>query len=45
MAGDRGGELPWPQDSAGRNHHTYDLDHDGRFDIRDSAQDPRVNPP
>jgi len=39
------GELPWPQDSSGRDHHTYDLNHDGRFDIRDWAQDPRVNPP
>ena len=24
---------------------TYDLDHNGRFDIRDYAHDPRVNPP
>ncbi len=39
------GELPWPQDAGGREHHTYDLNHDGRFDIRDWAEDPRVNPP
>jgi Subtilase family len=39
------GELPWPQDSSGHDHGTYDLDHNGRFDIRDWAQDPRVNPP
>ncbi len=38
------GELPWPQDSSGRDHQTYDLNGDGRFDIRDWAQDPRVNP-
>ncbi len=39
------GELPWPEDSSGHDHHTYDLNGDGRFDIRDWAQDPRVNPP
>ncbi len=39
------GELPWPEDMHGHNHHTYDLNGDGRFDIRDWAQDPRVNPP
>lgn len=39
------GELPWPQDASGRTHGTYDLNHDGRFDIRDWAQDPRLNPP
>ncbi|MBV9796956.1 MAG: S8 family serine peptidase [Solirubrobacterales bacterium] len=39
------GELPWPEDSSGRDHHTFDLNGDGRFDIRDWAQDPRVNPP
>ncbi len=39
------GELPWPQDASGHDHHTYDLNGDGRFDIRDWAQDPRVNPP
>ena len=38
------GELPFPEHrngTAGR----YDLDHNGRFDIRDYARDPRVNPP
>ncbi len=39
------GELPWPQDAGGREHHAYDLNHDGRVDIRDWARDPRVNPP
>jgi len=39
------GELPWPQDATGHDHRTYDLNHDGRFDIRDFSQDPRVNPP
>ena len=39
------GELPYPEgrerpESAG----TYDLDGNGRFDIRDYAHDPRVNP-
>ncbi len=39
------GELPWPEDSSGRDHQTYDLNGDGRFNIQDWAQDPRVNPP
>ncbi len=39
------GELPWPQDAGGHDHGTYDLDRNGRFDIRDWARDPRVNPP
>ncbi len=39
------GELPWPEDSSGHDHGTYDLNGDGRFDIRDWAKDPRVNPP
>ena len=39
------GELPWPEDARGHNHHTYDLLHNGRFDILDWARDPRVNPP
>src|SRR5437588_374511 len=38
------GELPYPQDSSGTDHGTYDLNGDGHFDIRDYAQDPRVNP-
>lgn len=38
------GELPWPEDGRGREHRTYDLNRDGRFDIRDWARDPRVNP-
>ena len=39
------GELPYPEDMIGHDHGTYDLNHDGRFDIRDWAEDPRVNPP
>jgi hypothetical protein len=39
------GELPYPEDMNGQDHGTYDLNGDGRFDIRDWAQDPRVNPP
>jgi hypothetical protein len=39
------GELPYPQDSSGRDHGTYDLNGDGRFGIQDWAEDPRVNPP
>jgi hypothetical protein len=38
------GELPYPQDSSGQPHGTYDLNGDGHFDVRDYAQDPRVNP-
>ncbi len=39
------GELPWPEDSSGHTHGTYDLLGNGRFDILDYAEDPRVNPP
>jgi hypothetical protein len=39
------GELPYPQDASGVDHGTFDLNGDGHFDIRDYAQDPRVNPP
>src|SRR5438270_5843287 len=38
------GELPYPQDSSGQSHGTYDLNGDGHFDLRDYAEDPRVNP-
>ncbi|MFL5823620.1 MAG: hypothetical protein ACJ764_09280 [Solirubrobacteraceae bacterium] len=38
------GELPYPQDSGGQSHGKYDLNGDGHFDVRDYAQDPRVNP-
>jgi hypothetical protein len=38
------GELPYPEDSSGHSHGTYDLNGDGHFDVRDYAQDPRVNP-
>ena len=37
-------ELPYPQDSSGADHGAYDLNGDGHFDVRDYAQDPRVNP-
>jgi hypothetical protein len=39
------GELPYPERADGHDAGTYDLNHDGRFDIADWAQDPRVNPP
>jgi hypothetical protein len=39
------GELPYPQFADGRSAGRYDANGDGRFDIRDYAQDPRVNPP
>lgn len=38
------GELPYPQGADGKDAGTYDLDHNGRVDIRDYANDPRVNP-
>ncbi len=38
------GELPYPQRADGTNAGTYDLNGDGNFDIRDWADDPRVNP-
>ncbi len=38
------GELPFPEGADGQDHGTYDLDGNGRFDIRDYAHDPRVNP-
>jgi hypothetical protein len=38
------GELPYPEDSSGQSHGTFDLNGDGHFDVRDYAQDPRVNP-
>ncbi|MDQ6804629.1 MAG: hypothetical protein M3065_06615, partial [Actinomycetota bacterium] len=39
------GELPYPETAGGRSAGRYDANRDGRFDIRDYAQDPRVNPP
>jgi Subtilase family len=39
------GELPFPERRDGTVANRYDLDHNGRFDIRDYARDPRVNPP
>ena len=39
------GELPYPEGSNGHDRGRYDFDGNGRFDIRDYAQDPRVNPP
>lgn len=38
------GELPYPQGWDGQDLGRYDFDGDGRFDIRDYAKDPRVNP-
>ncbi len=38
------GELPYPENAAGQDQGTYDLDGNGRFDIRDYVHDPRVNP-
>ncbi|MGH2964635.1 MAG: S8 family serine peptidase [Solirubrobacterales bacterium] len=38
------GELPFPQRRNGQDTGRYDLDGNGRFDIRDYAFDPRVNP-
>ena len=42
------GELPYPERADGSTKATgdrYDLNGDGRLDIADYAQDPRVNPP
>jgi hypothetical protein len=39
------GELPFPERADGTDAGRFDLDGNGRFDIRDYAQDPRVNPP
>ena len=39
------GELPYPELADGRPAGRYDANGDGRFDIRDYARDPRVNPP
>jgi hypothetical protein len=39
------GELPYPEGADGHDRGRYDFDGNGRFDIRDYAQDPRVNPP
>ena len=38
------GELPYPQGWDGQDLGRYDYDGNGRFDIRDYAKDPRVNP-
>ena len=38
------GELPYPQGWDGQDLGRYDFDGSGRFDIRDYAKDPRVNP-
>jgi hypothetical protein len=38
------GELPYPERANGEDEGRYDLDQNGRFDIRDYAHDPRVNP-
>ena len=37
-------ELPYPESADGRSIGRYDLNRDGRVDVRDYAQDPRVNP-
>jgi hypothetical protein len=37
-------ELPLPEKADGSTASAYDANGDGRFDIRDYAQDPRVNP-
>jgi subtilase family protein len=39
------GELPYPEGPNGKDRGTYDFNGDGHFDIRDYAEDPRVNPP
>lgn len=39
------GELPYPQGWDGQDLGRHDFDGNGRFDIRDFAKDPRVNPP
>jgi Subtilase family len=38
------GELPYPENADGRSAGRYDANREGRFDIRDYARDPRVNP-
>jgi len=38
------GELPYPQGWDGQDLGRHDFDGNGRFDIRDFAKDPRVNP-
>ncbi len=38
------GESPFPQGEDGQDRGRLDFDGNGRFDIRDYAQDPRVNP-
>ncbi len=38
-------ELPRPEHSDGSPAATHDANGDGRFDVRDFAEDPRVNPP
>ncbi|MGK2955253.1 MAG: hypothetical protein ACSLFI_06240 [Solirubrobacterales bacterium] len=38
------GELPYPRGWDGQDLGRYDFDGNGRFDIRDYAKDPRVNP-
>ena len=39
------GELAYPEYADGRSAGRYDANHDGHFDVRDYAQDPRLNPP
>jgi len=39
------GELPWPEDSSGRTHGTYDLNGDGVVTVDDYKDDPRVKHP
>ncbi len=38
------GEVPFPQGWDGEDLNKYDFNGDGRFDIRDYSEDPRVNP-
>src|SRR5436305_9207109 len=38
-------ELPLPERTDGSTSPTYDLNGDGRVDVPDYAEDPRVNPP
>src|SRR5256886_1922818 len=37
------GELPYPEDSGGATHGTYDLSGDGVVNVEDYASDPRVS--
>src|SRR5262249_34340296 len=39
------GELPYPQDSTGKDHSTYDLNRSGRINVEQYAQDPRIHQP